>query len=453
MSRALPGWLINLGKSFREGGRQLYVVGGAIRDQLLHQPSKEWDLATDAKPEEIEKLLGQAKARKIGLIGKQFGTITAEIAGQRVEITTFRSDTYQETSRQPTVKFGRTIEEDLARRDFTINALALDLSGHLIDPWHGQADLEGKLVRCVGDPSARFHEDPLRMLRAARFATTLEFQVESRTIQAISDLKERFSLLSAERVAGEMDKILLANQPSRGIEYLVETGLIAYILPELIPAIDLEFDPRQHKDIYHHILQVLDRTAPKLELRWCALLHDIAKPLTRQKIGGEYHFLGHENLGGRLTREILGRLRYPNDFIKYVVKLVRLHQRLPGYDGSWADGGVRRFVRDASETLDDLFLFAEADSTGKNERKLALYRQNREKLKERIEELNQQAAIAKIKSPLSGDELMELFHRPPGRWIEPIKEKLLAMVLDGKLAPNDKDQAVELAREMIKTKE
>ncbi len=443
-------WFSQLGQAFLNQHHQLYIVGGAVRDFLLARSIDEWDLTTDAKPGEIETTLRKIGTRQIGTIGKEFGTITAVFSGEKVEITTFRSETYDPTSRKPQTSFGLSLSDDLSRRDFTINAIAYDWRKDvLIDPHNGQKDIDDKIIRSVGAASKRFDEDPLRMLRAIRFASQLEFAIERETLEAISQEKSRLAIVSAERIAQEFDKILLSQKPSDGIELLVNTELINFVLPELIPAIDLEFDPLEHKDIYHHILQVLDNTPAKLELRWCALLHDVAKPITRQKIKGEYHFLGHENVGAKMARVVLERLRYPKDFCQYLAKLVRLHQRIPGYDGSWSDGGVRRFVRDAGETLDDLLQFAEADVTGGNERKLALYKRHRQELRERIDELEKQAEIAKIKSPLSGEDLMKLFNRPAGPWIKPIKERLLAMVLDGELQADDKDTAEREARRLV----
>lgn len=451
MSVTVPQWCIDLERAFHARGHQLFLVGGAVREQLLGQPVEEWDATTEARPEEIERILRQAGATNIGTIGKQFGTITAAFHGEPIEITTFRGEQYRDDSRKPVTTFSDSINDDLSRRDFTVNAIAYDIAKKtLIDPFHGQTDLAAKIIRAVGRPAARFHEDPLRMLRAIRFAVRLGFRIEPETKQAIVDERGRAGMLSPERVAQEFDKLLLSEQPSQGIELLVETGLINYVLPELLPSIDLEFDPREHKDIYHHILQVLDQTPPDLALRWCALLHDIAKPQTRQKINGEYHFLGHENLGAKIARTVLRRLRYSNEFIDYVVALVRLHQRIPGYEPEWTDGGVRRFVRDADTHLDDLFRFAEADQTGKNERKNTLYRNRRAELRERIEKLQAEAEIAKIRPPLDGAELIAMFQRPAGPWIKPIKEHLLELVLDGSLAADDKAGAEKIARELMK---
>ncbi len=450
MAIHLPQWLLELSEAFNSSGYRLYLVGGAIRAQLLGANVGEWDLTTEAKPIEIEGIIRKIGAKNIGTIGKRFGTITATFYDEPIEITTFRGEHYLDNSRKPVVNFGKSLDEDLSRRDFTINSIALEIKqGKIIDPFDGQADLNKKIIRAVGNPQTRFHEDPLRMLRAIRLSVTLDFAIEDETLKAIAAEKSRFAILSAERIAQEVDKILLSKKPGLGIRLLVETGLISYILPELIPSIDLEFDPKEHKDIYEHILQVLDQTPPDLQLRWCALLHDIAKPITRKKIAGEYHFLGHENVGAKMAKDILRRLKYSNDFINYQSKLVRLHQRIPGYDGTWTDGGVRRFVRDAGETLDNLFIFSEADSTGKNEHKLELYRQRRAELRERIEKLQREAEIAKIKSPLDGQELMELFKKPAGPWIKPIKEQLLALVLDGKLAESDKEKATKIAKEIL----
>lgn len=450
MEITLPGWIARIAQRFTQERKDFYVVGGALRDQLLGRESREWDVATNARPDKVLELLKVSGAKAIGTVGKRFGTITARIENDPIEITTYRSEQYAQDSRQPTVAFGDSLEEDLARRDFTVNALAYDpIQKITIDKVGGQADLAAKLIRAVGNGRDRFNEDPLRMLRAIRFAVELEFEIEPKTFAAIASEKERFAILSVERIQQELNKILLSARPSRGIELLRESGLIAYILPELLPSIDIEFDPREHKDIYHHILQVLDNTPPKLELRWCALLHDIAKPLTRKKIAGEWHFLGHENVGAKMAKQILSRLRYPNDFVIYVNQLVYLHQRIPNDAGDWSDGAIRRFVRDAGAALDDLFTFAEADSTGKNERKLALYQARRAKLRERIVELERLAEIAKIASPLSGEELMELFHRPAGPWIKPIKEELLRQVLDGELGPDDKAKAKTVAKSLI----
>lgn len=447
---SIPAWLNKLSAAFGENGHQLYLVGGAVRDELLGSKVGEWDLTTDALPSQSENILRQF-TRKIGLIGKRFGTVTADLDGNQVEITTFRGETYDETSRKPIVKFGSSIKDDLSRRDFTINAIAYDLANQtVLDPYHGQEDLKAKTIRAVGDPETRFEEDPLRMIRAVRFATTLDFAIEPETLKAITLQRQRCGILSVERIAQEFDKILLSDRPSHGIKLLVETGLVSYILPELIPCIDLEFDPAEHKDIYGHILQVLDQTPAKLELRWCALLHDIAKPLTRQKIGSEYHFLGHEVVGARIAKDILRRLKYPNDFISYQGKLVYLHQRIPNNDGAWTDGAVRRFVRDAGETLADLFTFAQADSTGGNAHKLEKYQKMRAELKQRITELERQAEIAKIHSPLDGQELMNIFHRTAGPWIKPIKDHLLQQVLDGQLDQKDKKTAEQIARRMVR---
>lgn len=446
----VPVFIRQLAKQFQANGHQFYIVGGAVRDALAGHPVKEWDATTDAKPAEIEKLIRQFGLTQIGLIGQRFGTVTGQYQKQPIEITTFRSEEYRPDSRQPTVKFGESLLDDLSRRDFTINAIAYDpIKETIIDPHDGQADLGQKTIRAVGRASERFEEDPLRMLRAIRFAVTLGFTIDEATLAAISQEKERLPILSAERVADEMGKMLLAAKPSDAVRYLVETGLIAYTLPELLPTIDIE-ETREHKDIYAHILQVLDNTPPKLELRWCALLHDIAKPLTRQKINGEIHFLHHENVGAKIARQVLRRLHYSNEFTDYVTNLVRFHQRLPNYNNDWNDGAIRRFVREVGECLDDLFTFADADSTGANLRKIEQYQQTRAVLRQRIVELEKEAEIAKIKSPLSGEELMAIFHRPAGPWIKPIKEQLLALVLDGQLAPEDRDQATKLAKQMIR---
>lgn len=450
MEIKLPAHIERLAKKFQEHKKDFYLVGGALRDQLLSKTHNEWDAATDALPDDIVKIIKEYGAKQIGVIGKRFGTITAVINSEQIEITTYRAEQYEDSSRSPKVKFGNNIHDDLSRRDFTINALAYNpLTKELIDRHNGKEDLALKKIRAVGVATERFHEDPLRMLRAIRFSTQLDFDIDRQTFESINKTRDRFGLLSTERVQQEIDKIFLCEKPSHGVELLKDSGLIAYIIPELLPLIDIKFDRHEHKDIYNHTIQVMDNTPSKLELRWCAILHDIAKPITRKKIGGEYHFLGHENVGAKIAKDVLTRLKYPNSFIKYVSKLVRLHQRIPNDDGQWTDGAVRRFVRDAGDRLDDLFTFAEADSTGKNERKNSEYSKKREVLKKRIADLEKRAEIAKLRSPLTGEDIMELFHRPPGPWIKPIKDELLKQVIDGDLQENDKEQAVKIAKSLI----
>jgi len=448
--KPIPAFVRNLTTHFQTAGCQLYIVGGAVRDALLLREITEWDLTTDATPTKVELLLKSFGVSHISLVGQRFGTVIGQYKKLPIEVTTFRSENYDPDSRQPTVEFGRSLLEDLSRRDFTFNAIAYNaLTEQLTDPYQGQADLGNRLIRSVGQANDRFREDPLRILRAIRLAVQLNFSISSDTLQGLQQTKERLALLSSERVAAELGKMLLAPKPSQAIRLMVETGVINYILPELLPTVDLEQDTREHKDIYAHILQVLDNTPPRLELRWCALLHDIAKPLTRQKIDGQYHFLNHENVGAKIAKQVLGRLKYSADFTAYVTKLVKLHQRLPNYNGGWNDGAIRRFVLDAGECLDDLFTFAEADTTGSNERKKEQYQATRQLLRSRIDELEKEAEISKIKSPLSGDELMTIFHRPPGRWIKPVKDQLLSLVLDGELAPEDKATAQKIAQAML----
>ena len=443
----VPSWLKDLAINFKKHDESLFVVGGAIRETLLNREIGEWDLTTSAIPTLTLQILRGSKAKDINIVGEKYGTVAGKINNELVEITTYRGEYYASESRKPVVEFGKNIEDDLSRRDFTINAIAFDLiNNKLIDLYNGQEDLTNKIVRAVGEPNQRFEEDPLRMLRAIRFAVVLDFEIEKHTLEAIEENKGRLAILSKERIAQELNKILLAKTPSKGIRLLEKTGLLELIIPEMEPAINLEFDPKEHKDVYNHILQVLDNTPPKLELRLTAIFHDISKPQTREKIGDEYHFYNHEIKGARVAKEVLNRLKYPNDIIDNVVKLVKQHQRIPSYDNTWSDGGVRRFVRDAGDLLDDLFIFAKADLTSRNQQKIDLYTKSREELYHRYEELEKQAEIAKIKSPLSGEELMKIFSKEPGPWIKPIKDHLLDLVLEGKLGQDDKDEAEKIAK-------
>lgn len=449
--------LERLSAVFRAAGKQLYLVGGCVRDELLGRPLTDLDLTTDALPAETRALLEEAGASAIYGVGEKFGTVGARFDGLDVEITTFRSEWYEPGSRKPAVEFGSSLEADLARRDFTINAMARDLAtGAVIDPFGGRDDLRRRLVRAVGVPEERFAEDPLRLLRAVRFATQLGFTIEPRTAQAIAAQADALATVSRERIAEEFQRILTSPRPSRGVRLLCQLGLMRHIVPELLDLQKTRADSRyRHKDVFEHTMQVLDKPflPPERPIRWAALLHDIAKPRTMSVENGEVRFHGHEVVGEKMARAILGRLRLDRDTIERVARLVLMHQRINSYEGDWTDGAVRRFMREAGDALDDLFLLSLADVTSQRPHKVQAAERRVRELQARCAELRAREDIARLRSPLDGHELMAMFGRPPGPWIKPIKEYLLGLVLDGELAQDDKERAAELARAWVREHE
>src|SRR3954465_7555012 len=345
-----------LAECFASGGFQAYLVGGSVRDRLLGRPSVDYDLATDAPPDEIKRLLNAVPAEHIWTVGERFGTIGAHVDGATVEITTFSSEEYAPRSRKPTVRFGTTLEGDLARRDLTLNAIAQDLrSEELVDPFGGVRDLEAHLVRAVGNPDERFAEDPLRLMRAVRFVAQLNFRLDHETAAAIARSADSLADISRERIAQEMDKLLVAPRAEYGLRLLCDLGLMPHIVPEILAMRTIRQDIYRYKDVFEHTLHVVDNIEPELVLRWAALLHDVGKPRTISNVKGETHFFGHEFVGEGMSRRILGRLRYDRDLIERVSHLVAMHQRINNYEGDWTDGAVRRFMREAGSALDNLF--------------------------------------------------------------------------------------------------
>lgn len=440
-----------LADTFREHGKQLFLVGGAVRDRLLGRESYDLDMATDAVPGEVKRLALAAKPRSIYTVGEKFGTVGLVFDGRAVEITTFRSEEYVPRSRKPMVTFGTSLRGDLSRRDFTINAIAYDvINGQLIDPFGGLRDLKAGLIRAVGDPFQRFDEDPLRLLRAVRFAAQLNFTIERRTAEAITACKDRLRTVSQERIADEMNKMLLSPHPALGVKLMVKLSLAEVVLPELMPMVGLDQGDHQHKDVLEHTLGVLENTPPDLELRWTALLHDIGKPATKTVRDGKIHFYGHEIVGADMARDILTRLKMDNRTINKVTKLVRMHMRCNLYEPDWTDGAVRRLIREAGDEFDELLALSRADITSHRPQRIEAALSRVDEIEERAERLIEQENVRQLASPLDGHELMAIFGRPPGPWIREVKEFLLAKVLDGELAPDDKAKAEELAREFLR---
>jgi len=448
--------IITLAQAFRTQHKQLYIVGGTVRDGLLHRSeSTDADLATDAHPDEIKRIVAATKPTTIVLVGERFGTVRLHYGSDIIEITTFRSERYNPESRKPEVCFGSDLGEDLLRRDFTINAMARDpLDGHIIDLFDGRRDLQAHTLRAVGnEPDKRFDEDPLRLLRAVRFAAQLNFTIESETRNSIERQASKLQKISRERVRDEMNKLLLSPYPAKGLDLLVELGLIQWIVPEVLELRGVSQQPQPRavhtKDVYAHVLRVVERSAPRLTTRWAALLHDIAKPRTRTVEDNKVHFFGHEDVGAHVAREILKRLHFDRDFIESVSRLVRLHMRANAYMSDWTDGAVRRLMLDAGDDLLDLLDLSRADITSYRAEKINRAAARVTELAERCQRLKEEAERVPLKSPLDGNELMALFGRGPGAWLRPIKDHLLSLVIDGVLSPDDKEEATKVARALV----
>jgi poly(A) polymerase len=391
---------------------------------------------------------------KFGTIGALFSVGSDGLAPLRAEITTYRSEKYQPYSRKPQVHFGQTLVGDLSRRDFTINAMALDVTrtdgqAELIDPYDGYRDLERGLVRAVGLPGERFAEDPLRLLRAVRFVAQLGFHLDRETAGALKTQAMELAWIPKERVQPELDRILLSERAAGAIRQLCDLSLMEHLVPELLALRGMHEDTFRHKDVFEHTLRVVERVPPYARLRWAALLHDIAKPCTRSVEKGEVHFHGHEWVGKQMARAILSNLKYPRQFVDDVARLVELHLRPNSYDPSWTDGAVRRLMREAGDSLERLLVLSRADVTSRRaERRLAAERRVNE-LQSRCEQLQSQADVARLTSPLDGLELMEMFGRGPGPWIKPIKDRLTELVIEGELGMDDKERAAEIARALV----
>ena len=429
---------LDLGTRFRAAGYELALVGGPVRDAFLGRPSHDLDLTTSATPDEAEPLLA-AWGDAHWDIGREFGTIGARrFAGRHgagsqdvvVEVTTYRTDAYDPTSRKPLVAFGDTLEGDLSRRDFTVNAMAVRVPDlQFVDPFDGLGDLARRVLRTPIDPRRSFDDDPLRMMRAARFVAQLGFRLDDDARAAIVDMASRISIVSAERVRDELTKLLLAPHPRAGLEVLVDTGLADHVLPEL-PALRLEIDEHhRHKDVYQHSLMVLEKAialetgpdgavpGPDLVLRLAALLHDIGKPRTRRfEDGGGVSFHHHEVVGAKMAAKRLKALRFDKQTVQDVARLTELHLRFHGYgDGEWTDSAVRRYVTDAGPLLERLHRLTRSDSTTRNQRKAARLKAAYDSLEDRIATLREAEELAAIRPDLDGTQIMEVLGIRPGR--------------------------------------
>jgi poly(A) polymerase len=433
--------LERLGALFESAGFELALVGGPVRDAILGRVAPDLDFTTSASPDEILKILKPISSATWD-IGRAFGTIAAQIGDEKVEITTYRADSYDSETRKPTVEFGTNLEDDLVRRDFTVNAMALRLpSRTFVDPHSGLRDLLFSTLKTPSRPEISFSDDPLRMMRAARFASQLGFEIEPETFEAMVQMRERISIISMERVRDELSKLLLSSNPRPGLEALVDSGIAAIVLPEL-PALRLELDEHHHhKDVYQHTITVVEQAidyekdyglSNDLVLRLAALLHDIGKPATRRlEPGGAVSFHHHDVVGAKLAKKRLQELRFDNDTIKAVAKLIELHLRFFGYsDQQWSDSAVRRYVRDAEDQLLRLHALTRADVTTRNRRKADRLAHAYDDLEQRIEVLQEQEELDSLRPELDGAAIMELLSLKPGPEVGQAYKYLMEIRLD-----------------------
>ena len=438
-----------LATKFAQAGFTLALVGGPVRDAILGRLGNDLDFTTNAKPDETKAIIKKS-ADSIWETGREFGTIAAQFGDVTVEITTYRSEIYDRESRNPEVKFGETIDGDLLRRDFTVNAMALELTTTpptFIDNFNGVSDLLKKVLRTPGSPEDSFSDDPLRMMRAARFAAQLDFEVDPAITAAITAMAKRIEIISAERVRDELTKTLMSQNPRVGLSILVDTGLADFVLPE-IPKLKLEIDEHHHhKDVYEHTLKVLEQAisledrlgGPNLVIRLAALLHDIGKPKTRELIpGGGVSFHHHEVVGARMAKERLKALRFSNEIVSDVSSLVFLHLRFHGYGtGEWTDSAVRRYIRDAEHQLIHLHVLTRADCTTRNQRKAEGLAKTYDSLEERIAQLMEQEELEKIRPDLDGLEIMAILEISPSPIVGRAYQYLLDLRMDrGPLGPD-----------------
>jgi poly(A) polymerase len=446
-----------LGRRFADAGHEIHLVGGSVRDALLGRLGNDLDFATDADPDQTLALV-KGWAEATWETGREFGTIGAQRSGVRLEITTFRAEAYDGVSRNPVVRYGTSLHEDLRRRDFAINAMAVSLPDHVFtDPYGGISDLRAKVIRTPATPGQSFGDDPLRMLRAARFAAQLRFQLAAGVRSAMAEMSGDLRRITAERIRDEFTKLLCGADPITGLRLLVDTGLAEEFLPEL-PGLQLAIDEHaQHKDVYEHTLIVirnaiaLESDGPDFVLRMAALMHDVGKPATKS-VGpdGRVSFHHHEVVGARLTRQRMKALRYPKDTITEVAELVALHLRFYGYGrGEWTDSAVRRYVADAGPLLTRLHKLTRSDCTTRNQRKAAALSADYDALEQRIARIAEEEDLARVRPDLDGNAIMQLLGLPPGPLVGQAWRHLKELRLDrGPLSHEDAvDELLRWARE------
>jgi poly(A) polymerase len=448
--------LREIGAAFDAAGHELYLVGGSVRDAFLGRLSPDLDFTTDARPDQVQQIV-RRWADSVWETGIEFGTVGVGKGEHRLEITTFRADTYDQVTRNPEVRFGDRLDDDLVRRDFTVNAMAVRVTsagpGEFVDPLHGLAALRAQLLDTPSAPEISFGDDPLRMLRAARFVSQLGFTVATRVRTAIEEMAPQVGRISAERVAAELDKLLLGPDPVAGIDLLVQTGMGEVVLPE-VGGMQMAIDEHhQHKDVYQHSLTVLRQAValeddgPDLVLRWSALLHDIGKPATRRhEADGGVSFHHHEVVGAKMVRKRLRALKYSKQMVDDISQLVYLHLRFHGYGGGkWTDSAVRRYITDAGPLLPRLHKLVRADCTTRNKRRAARLQANYDQLEARIDELAAQEDLARVRPDLDGNQIMQLLDIPAGPQVGEAWRYLKELRLDRGPLTDDEARAELLA--------
>nr|WP_028659966.1 CCA tRNA nucleotidyltransferase [Nocardioides insulae] len=440
-----------LGALFEAAGHELCLVGGPVRDAMLGRRHNDLDFTTSARPDDTEAILARWGEATWDM-GRAFGTIGCRKGPWQVEVTTYRSETYDPASRKPDVDFGDSLAGDLGRRDFTVNAMAVRVPGRQVeDPYGGVVDLAQQVLRTPGAPEDSFSDDPLRMMRAARFAAQLGFDVAPEVVAAMTAMADRIEIISAERVRDELVKLVCAPYPRRGLTLLVETGLADRVLPELSRLVAERDEHHRHKDVYQHTLTVLEQAidledrleggGPDFVARFAALMHDVGKPKTRRFLDdGSVTFHHHDVVGAKLTRKRMKALKFSNDEIDAVAHLVELHLRFHGYGtGEWTDSAVRRYVRDAGDQLDRLHILTRADCTTRNKRKAARLAATYDALEERIGRLSEEEELASLRPALDGNQIMEVLELPPGREVGAAYKHLLELRIDK--GPMSEDEA------------
>jgi poly(A) polymerase len=435
--------VVELARRFDDAGHALYLVGGSVRDALLGRAIADLDFTTDARPNEIERIGGEW-ADSTFLAGRDFGTVGLVKDGMLGEITTFRAEVYRDDSRKPHVTFSDSITEDLARRDFTVNAMAIRISTapgvepEIIDPHDGLGDLAAGVLRTPMEPEISFGDDPLRMLRLFRFMSTLGFTPAPETLDAVRRMRRRLEIVSAERVRTEFDKLMTGPHVTEALIALVDSGLADEFIPE-IPALALQQDPHHHhKDVLAHTIAVVGKTEPRLRLRLAALFHDIGKSATRAFGQGGVTFHHHEAVGARMTRKRMKELRYSKDLVDDTSQLVFLHMRPHTYKMGWTDSAVRRYVRDAGDLLEDLNALVRSDVTTRNERRARAIERRIDELEERIEVLSEQEELDALRPPIDGNDVMRYLDIPPSPQVGEIMDMLLERrIEEGPYSPDE----------------
>lgn len=434
---------MSLASTFRDAGHELYLVGGPVRDLWLKRQPPDLDFATDATPDQTLELVS-GRAEEVWRQGERFGTIGCRVNGVPMEITTFRTEKYMPSSRHPEVKFEASIETDLSRRDFTVNAMAIRLPDKVaVDPFEGVKDLGARILRTPTVPEDSFSDDPLRMLRAFRFVSQLDFDIAPEVLGAITALRDLIETVSAERIRDELTRLLVGASPGKALELADATGITDLFLPEL-GSLKLEQDPvHKHKDVFHHTLAVIENTPPERDLRLAALFHDVGKPRTRRIDEGEgVSFHHHEVVGAKMARRRLRELRFPNQVVEDVVEMIRLHHRFHTYRLGWTDSAVRRYVRDAGPLLGRLNALVRSDCTTRNAVKAKRLAARMDELEERIIALREKEELDKLRPELDGRQVMEFLGVEPG----PLVGQALAFLLEIRLEEGQIGEAAAYKR-------